>query len=197
MLSRWILDGSKEISSDAAWSFHRRSFSAAASVRGGAGPARWRFPMARLEPDRWWWCMSRRLGGLSSKSRSVSICRADAAGVGSRAGRAKDHSLAARRSCQDPQLLLRLLVHDKVVAVGDVVRVNLFRSPLHLLGPDQLAQLLVVVPEAHVSRGEPKEGLEQLLELFDWLAHVDRLLPALVFVVEAHTDRLDEEEGRG
>ena len=109
----------------------------------------------------------RRLRRFSSKPRSVSICWADAAGGGPGTGRAKDHSLAARRPCQDSQLLLRLLVHNKVVAVGDVVRVNLLRSPLHLLGSNQLAQLLVVVPEAHVGGGEPKEGLEQLLELLD------------------------------
>ena len=108
--------------------------------------------------------MSGRLRGFSSKPRSVSICRADATGCCPGAGRAKYHSLAARGSCQDSQLLLRLLVHDKVVAVGDIVRVDLLRSPLHLLGPDELAELLVVVPETHVGGGNPEEGLEQLLE---------------------------------
>ena len=111
--------------------------------------------------------MSRGLRGLPSKPRSVSVCWAYTAGGCPRAGRAKHHSLAARRACQDSQLLLRLLVHDKVVAVGDVVSVNLLRSPLHLLRSDQLAELLVVVPEAHVGRGQPEEGLEPLLELLD------------------------------
>ena len=109
--------------------------------------------------------MSRRLRRLSSKPRSIS--RACAAGSRPGARRAKNHSLAARRSRQDSQLLLRLLVHDEVIPVGHIVGVDLLRSPLQLLWSDQLAQLLVVVPEPHVRRGKAKEGLQQLLELLD------------------------------
>ena len=52
MLRRRILDRSKEVSRDAARRFHRRSFSAAASVGGRAGPAGRRLAMAGLQPDR-------------------------------------------------------------------------------------------------------------------------------------------------
>ena len=192
MLSRWILDGTKKIPCHTARSFHGGGFPSPTPMGGRTGSAGRRLPMARLETNRWWWCVSWRLWGLSSKPSSLWCWRAYATWGGPGTWRSKDHSLAPWRSRQDFQLLLWLLVHNEVVAVGDVVRVHLLGAPLHLLRSNKLAELLVVVPQPHVGGGEPEEGLEELLELLHRLPNVNHLLAALVLVVDAHTNRLEE-----
>ena len=140
MLGGGVLAAPKEVPGHAAGGLNGGGL--LSPVAGRTRPAARVLLMARLEAHRGRRGVVGRLRGLPPETSPASGAGADAAGGGAGTRRPEDHALGPRGPRQDAELLLGLLVHHEVVAVGDVVGVHLLTAPLHLLRPHQLAHLL-------------------------------------------------------